>query len=168
MNLEIFNSPDPSGRFSKESFLLKNYPDEYEFIVEYCKLNKISDLTFKEKVYLCVNKLIDVPKCKNPECENIVKFKNSSIGYLQYCSNKCISSDPNIKKAKELKSIEKWGTKVPSHWYVVDGIRSHRFNWRKQKLIKLGFDSNKSEEEIMSELGYYKLYNGGNKKWILN
>jgi hypothetical protein len=29
------------------------------------------------------------------------------------------------------------------------GIREHRFNWRKQKLIKLGYDVNKTEEEIM-------------------
>jgi hypothetical protein len=50
---------------------------------------------------------------------------------------------------------------------VIDGIRSHRFNWRKQKLVKLGFDTNKTEEEIMSELGYYRVYNAGNKKWIL-
>jgi hypothetical protein len=56
----------------------------------------------------------------------------------------------------------------PGYWYVVNGIRSHRFNWRKSKLIKLGHDSNKTGEEIMAELGYWKIYNAGNKKWILN
>jgi hypothetical protein len=58
-------------------------------------------------------------------------------------------------------------TSKPGYWYVIDGIKSHRFNWRKQKLIDLGYDSNKTEEEIMSELGYYRVYNAGNKKWIL-
>jgi hypothetical protein len=57
-------------------------------------------------------------------------------------------------------------TSKPGYWYVIDGIREHRFNWRKQKLIKLGYDVNKTEEEIMSELGYYRIYNAGNKKWI--
>jgi hypothetical protein len=45
---------------------------------------------------------------------NLVKFKNSTIGYLKYCSNKCISSDPDVIKQKEIKSLEKFGTKYPS------------------------------------------------------
>jgi hypothetical protein len=57
-------------------------------------------------------------------------------------------------------------TSKPGYWYVIDGIREHRFNWRKQKLIKMGYDVNKTEEEIMSELGHYRIYNAGNKKWI--
>ena len=47
---------------------------------------------------------------------------------------------------------------------MIDGIREHRFNWRKQKLIQMGFDINKTEEEIMSEIVYYRIYNAGNKK----
>ena len=57
-------------------------------------------------------------------------------------------------------------TSKPGYWYVVDGIREHRFNWRKQRLIKMGYDINKTEEEIMSEMGYYRIYNAGNKKWL--
>lgn len=114
MNLEIFNNPDPSGRYSKESFLLKNHKEEYTYIVEYCQLNNIDNIPFKEKVWICLNKLKEVPACKNPNCNNNVKFKNSSIGYLKYCSNKCISSDPSVKKIKEEKSLEKWGTKIPA------------------------------------------------------
>jgi hypothetical protein len=30
----------------------------------------------------------------------------------------------------------------------------------------MGYDINKTEEEIMMELGYFKIYNAGNKKWI--
>jgi hypothetical protein len=44
----------------------------------------------------------------------LVKFKNSNIGYYKYCSNKCISSDPEIKKIKEKKSLSKYGTKSPA------------------------------------------------------
>ena len=54
----------------------------------------------------------------------------------------------------------------PGYWYVVNGIREHRFNWRKQRLIKMGNDKEKTEEEIMAELGYWRIYNAGNKKWI--
>jgi hypothetical protein len=59
-------------------------------------------------------------------------------------------------------------TSDPGYWYNINGKREHRFNWRKDKLIKLGGDKDKTEEEIMNEWGYHRIYNGGNKKWILN
>ena len=114
MNLDIFKKSDPSGRMSKESYLFKNHIEEYNYIIEYCELNSIFNVLFKEKVYLCLHNLKKIPICKNPNCNNNVRFKNSTIGYLEYCSNKCISSDPNIKKRKEEKSFEKYGTKSPA------------------------------------------------------
>ena len=54
----------------------------------------------------------------------------------------------------------------PGYWYLVNGRRDYRFNWRKSKLVQLGADSTKTEEEIMSEWGYPRIYNAGNKKWI--
>jgi hypothetical protein len=74
-------------------------------------------------------------------------------------------SDGNLYKKIGFKYSH---TSKPGYWYLIDGIREHRFNWRKQKLIKLGYDKNKTEEEIMNELGFYRIYNAGNKKWILN
>ena len=32
----------------------------------------------------------------------------------------------------------------------------------------MGYDKNKTEEEIMLEMGYFKIFNAGNKKWIYN
>ena len=113
MNLDIFKEPDPSGKMSKESYLIKNHKKEYDYILNYCIENKIES-TFKEKVYLTINKFKEIPICQNPRCENLVKFKNSTIGYLKYCSNTCISSDPEIKKSKEINSLKKWGTKSPN------------------------------------------------------
>ncbi len=54
----------------------------------------------------------------------------------------------------------------PGYWYLVNGRRDYRFNWRKIKLVSLGADPNKTEEQIMSEWGYPRIYNAGNKKWI--
>jgi len=114
MNLEIFKNPDPSGRMSKESFLFKNHREEYDYIIEFCGINKIFDIPFKEKVYLCLNGIKSVQLCKNTNCNNKVKFKNSTLGYNEYCSKGCISSDPNIKSMKEQKSLERFGTKTPA------------------------------------------------------
>ena len=58
-------------------------------------------------------------------------------------------------------------TSEPGYWYVINKQRQHRFNWRKSKLVKLGYDKNKTEWEIMNELGYYRIFNAGNKKWEL-
>jgi hypothetical protein len=114
MNLEIFKVEDKSGKYSKESFIQKNHNEEYEYIISFCQENKIYDLPFKEKVYLCVNNIKVVPKCNNKNCNSKVNFKNSNLGYYEYCSNKCVSSDPKVKEKKEKKSLERFGTKAPS------------------------------------------------------
>lgn len=53
----------------------------------------------------------------------------------------------------------------PNYWYVVNGIRKHRFNYSKARLIKDGFDKNKTEKEIMFERKIYRIYDCGNIRW---
>lgn len=57
------------------------------------------------------------------------------------------------------------GKTQPNYYYVIDGIRNYRFNFRKDKLIKQGFDPNKTEHEIMLERKIYRIYNSGNLKF---
>lgn len=54
----------------------------------------------------------------------------------------------------------------PNYFYVVDGVRRNRFNFRKDVLVKQGFDSNKSEREIMFERDIYRIYNSGNLRYV--
>lgn len=56
----------------------------------------------------------------------------------------------------------------PGYYYIVGGIRKNRFNFNKTKLIKMGFDKNKTEKEIMFDNKYYRIYDCGNLKFILN
>lgn len=53
----------------------------------------------------------------------------------------------------------------PNYYYIIDGIRYHRFNFRKDVLVKEGFDSNKTEHEIMLEREIYRIYDSGNLKF---
>lgn len=53
----------------------------------------------------------------------------------------------------------------PSYFYVVDRNRLSRQKFQKHKLIKDGYDKEKSGDQIMLERGYYKIYNSGNKIW---
>jgi hypothetical protein len=88
----------------------------------------------------------------------------------------------NLKDPKEIqtysdnmissgKLYEKLGfyyshTSNPGYWYSINGIRYHRFNFRKSKLVEQGADPDKFEHEIMEEMGYLRVWSAGNKKWI--
>jgi len=50
----------------------------------------------------------------------------------------------------------------PNYYYVIDGIRQNKFNYTKNKLIKEGYDSNKTEHEIMLDRKIYRIYDSGN------
>ena len=56
----------------------------------------------------------------------------------------------------------------PNYYYIIDNIRHYRFNYRKDKLIKLGYNKNKTEHEIMIERKIYRIYDSGNLKFIYN
>ena len=53
----------------------------------------------------------------------------------------------------------------PNYYYVIDGIRKHRFGFRKDVLVKEGFDTSKTEHEIMIDREIYRIYNAGNLKY---
>jgi hypothetical protein len=55
----------------------------------------------------------------------------------------------------------------PNYYYVTDYLkRENRFKYRKDILVKQGFDSEKSEFNIMDERGIHRIYDCGNKKWV--
>lgn len=56
----------------------------------------------------------------------------------------------------------------PNYWYVIGRERKYRFNFRKSILVKEGYDSNKSEHEIMMDRGINRIYDCGNSRWELN
>jgi len=56
----------------------------------------------------------------------------------------------------------------PNYYYIIDGVRYHRFGFRKDVLIKEGYDSNKTEHQIMLERNIYRIYNSGNLKYVKN
>jgi hypothetical protein len=45
-------------------------------------------------------------------------------------------------------------------------VRFYRFKFRKDILVKEGFDKNKTESQIMIDRGYYRIYDCGNAKFI--
>lgn len=53
----------------------------------------------------------------------------------------------------------------PNYYYVVNGIRKHRFQFRKNILVKEGSDPCKSEHEIMLDKGIFRIYDSGHLKY---
>jgi hypothetical protein len=55
----------------------------------------------------------------------------------------------------------------PNYWYYKNNTyeKSHRYNYRKDVLVKKGHDLNKTELEIMDGLGYLRVYDCGSSKW---
>lgn len=56
----------------------------------------------------------------------------------------------------------------PNYWYVINGLRHYRFNYRKSKLVKEGYNSNLTEAEIMFNRKIYRIYDCGNVRWEFN
>ena len=56
----------------------------------------------------------------------------------------------------------------PNYWYVINGLRYHRFNFRKSILVKEGYNKNKTEKEIMFDRKIYRIYDCGHIRWEYN
>ena len=58
-----------------------------------------------------------------------------------------------------------------AYWYINNSSlkRHHRFYFNKHQLQKMGFDTeNKTEFQIMEDLPYFRIFDTGLKKWVLN
>jgi len=65
-------------------------------------------------------------------------------------------------------SFRKVSLSEPNYFWVVDDVRRHRFNYSKKKLVKQGYNIDKTELEIMYERGYYRVFSCGQEKWVYN
>lgn len=56
----------------------------------------------------------------------------------------------------------------PNYYYIIDGVRKHRFGFRKDVLMKNGYDFHKTEHEIMLDRKIYRIYDSGSLKYGWN
>ena len=54
-----------------------------------------------------------------------------------------------------------------NYWWVVDGVRRHRFTYNKKKLVKLGYDPLMTEVEIMHSLNRFRIFGCGQDRYVL-
>ena len=56
----------------------------------------------------------------------------------------------------------------PNYWWCIGNHRENRLKYTKHNLVKSGYDSVKTEVEIMHELKHYRIYGSGNIKLTFN
>lgn len=57
---------------------------------------------------------------------------------------------------------------TPGYSYIINNDRQHRYKYRKDILVKNGFDPSLSEREIMKSLGFNRIYDCGQLKLVYN
>lgn len=87
-------------------------------------------------------------------------YKYSKI--ISYADLRWTDFDKNLYTSMGFNKISQT---TPGYFWCKNGHRYHRFGFTKQKLIKLGHCANKTEAEIMGELGYYRIWDCGHLKY---
>lgn len=82
---------------------------------------------------------------------------------ISYCDLRWSSGNMYEKLGFELDHISE-----PNYFYIVGDKRKNRFNFRKDILVKEGYDPGKTEHEIMLERKIYRIYDCGCKVYKMN
>ena len=92
----------------------------------------------------------------------VASHKDSSI---ESFSSNDISMGDLYKQLK----FQYRGAQKGSYWYIDKHMkRYHRYSFRKDNLVKEGYDASKTEFEITDEMGLYRIYDSGQQKWKYN
>jgi G:T-mismatch repair DNA endonuclease (very short patch repair protein) len=141
------------------------YNDELVSIMTFGKLrnvlgNKIKTENEYEMLRFC-NKLNTQVMGGASRLYSFFKLKYKPLKVISFANRRY--SNGNLYK--QLKFKFEYNT-IPNYWYVVGKKRKHRFLFRKDVLVKEGFDATKTEHEIMSQRKIPRIYDCGNIKYI--
>jgi len=59
------------------------------------------------------------------------------------------------------------GNTPPNYYYIIGDTKHSRFNYRKDILVKEGYDNNLTEHQIMLSRNIYRIYDSGSMRFIL-
>ena len=57
------------------------------------------------------------------------------------------------------------GDTVDNYYWIINNKREYRFKWRKDILVGMGYDTNKTEIEIMNSLNHFRIFDRGNMRF---
>ena len=88
----LTNNTIKSKALIKKSVFNK-FPEFYNIYKQY-----FSEDEFREILYCILKDIPNIPKCKNPNCNNNTKLRNFKIGFQQCCCKKCTSEYQHFSK----------------------------------------------------------------------
>jgi hypothetical protein len=96
--------------------------------------------------------------------KHFIKYYNPNY-ILSFADRSWSNSVNNIYTTLNMKQLKP--TEPGYYYYEISTkiTKHHRFNFRKDKLIKLGYDSKLTEFEITDQMGLLRVYNSGNLKF---
>jgi hypothetical protein len=126
MDFYFFRDQNKSGYKTNEKWLLKNHPDVYNSIINYCGDIEF-ETNFKEKIWFFFNKTKERPRCLT--CQNSIKFRNRlDKPYGDFCSLDCFNKNKNEMIDRQKKTFNKK--------YSIDFYPQHIDFIKKQKNTK--------------------------------
>lgn len=89
--------------------------------------------------------------------------------FIKNCTSEIVSySDISLFSGSiySLLGFKMVGLSKPNYYWVVEGVKRHRYNFSKGKLVAAGFDSKSTEVEIMHSRGYWRIFSTGQERWV--
>jgi hypothetical protein len=135
------------------------YNDELVSLMTFGK-RKISGNTQYELLRFCNKIYTNIRGAASKLFKHFQQYYYKGENITSFAS--CDYSDGKLYNILGFKKIKHTGI---NYWWCDNSKKYHRSNFMKYKLVKEGFDKNKTENEIMRERGFYKIFNSGNLKY---
>lgn len=140
------------------------YNNELVSLMTFMKTRKVLNKNVKDNEYELVrfcNKLNTSIIGGASKLLNSFLNEYKPSGIISYCDISWATGELYKKLG-----FEYIGRTKPNYHYVVNGVRENRVNYQKHKLVKNGADKSKTENEIMCEMGFNRIFNCGNDKYF--
>lgn len=172
---KFFIDDNKSGIKCRAKYLETNYPDVYNKITSFSKLNGFADIPFTQQIWYFIHGKTKPIVCV---CGNQTKFTTLRLGFFEYCSKSC-GSKASREKAKETtfkrfgvdnamksKEIKDKVSKGLIERYGVDNIAKLDETKAKVKQTtqsKYGVDNVFQSEEIKDKIRKTNIYKYGSE-----
>jgi len=153
MNKETFiQNVDTSGKMFRKNYLEKYFPEILQEIIIFINTYNLDEIPFNQQVYHWYNDIKEYKKCY---CGNKVQFKNSTIGYYEYCSKECMNKSNKVKTNRANTNINKFGFKTPSENLSIKNkiINTNLEKYGEKSPILNKNIKNKSQETLKKNYG---------------
>lgn len=144
------------------------YNDELISLMSFSKTRKLIDSSNSVYEYELIRSCTKMNYSVVGGASKLFNFFSNNIGksLVTYCD---VSFSPDLVSTVYNKCGMKYlKLTTPGYYWVIDGKRSNRLNWTKQKLIDSGYSPDKTADEIMTGIGAYKIWDCGNYKFSMD